>query len=70
MHAQSIPYGKGSEYTWEGDMFVKKRTPIFSTTERKIPGDHNLENITAIFALADVLNISDEILHETVKNFK
>jgi UDP-N-acetylmuramoylalanine--D-glutamate ligase len=42
---------------------------IFSTRERKIPGDHNLENITAVIALADTLKIPMEILQDTIRNF-
>jgi UDP-N-acetylmuramoylalanine-D-glutamate ligase len=42
---------------------------IFSTNERKIPGDHNLENITAMIALADTLKIPMDIVQETIRNF-
>jgi UDP-N-acetylmuramoylalanine--D-glutamate ligase len=42
---------------------------IFSTKERKIPGDHNLENITAVIALADTLKIPMALVEDTVRNF-
>jgi len=42
---------------------------IFSTAERKIPGDHNLENITAIIALADTLKIPMDLVQATVRDF-
>ena len=51
-------------------MFVRNGEDVFPTTERKILGDHNLENISVLFALADILDISDETIHETVENFK
>ncbi|MDR0860500.1 MAG: hypothetical protein LBO09_06070 [Candidatus Peribacteria bacterium] len=33
-------------------------------------GEHNLWNISAIVALADVLHIDDEVLQQTVKEFQ
>jgi UDP-N-acetylmuramoylalanine--D-glutamate ligase len=33
-------------------------------------GEHNLRNISAIVALAEMLGIDDEVLHQTVKDFQ
>lgn len=65
-----IPYGLWSQYTRIGGEFVQKDKMIFSTDDRKIPWDHNLENIAAVIALADVLHISTDILHKTVSEFQ
>lgn len=70
MKGKLIPYGKWAAYGWDGNMFVRNGEDVFPTADRKIPGDHNLENISVLFALADILDISDETIHETVKNFK
>lgn len=65
-----IPYGRESRYSRSHNHFTRGEKQLFPTTDRKIPGDHNLENITAIIALADVLKISDDVLHQTVRDFQ
>ena len=64
-----IPYDLGSAYARMDWHFTIDGKMIFSTKERKIPGDHNLENITAVIALADTLKIPMDIVQETVRNF-
>jgi UDP-N-acetylmuramoylalanine--D-glutamate ligase len=41
----------------------------FDWTERKLPGDHNLENIAAAALIARQLGIDDNIIFQTVKDF-
>lgn len=65
-----IPYDQGTAYSRMNGHFTQGDKMIFSTEDRKIPGDHNLENITAVIALADILHIPTEILHETIANFQ
>lgn len=64
-----IPYDLGSAYARMDWHFTIGDKMIFSTKERKIPGDHNLENITAVIALADTLKIPMDIVEDTVRNF-
>lgn len=64
-----IPYDLGSAYARMDWHFTIGDKMIFSTKERKIPGDHNLENITAVIALADTLKISMDVVEDTVRNF-
>ena len=71
LFSQVIPYGKGSSYIWDIEgYFTHNGQRLFPTQERNIPGDHNLENITAIIALADVLGIPQNIVHKTIKEYK
>ncbi len=65
-----IPYDQGSAYARMDGHFTLGDKMIFSVDDRKIPGDHNLENITAVVALADTLKIPMEILHTTVREFQ
>lgn len=64
-----LPYGGTSKYRWKDGYFWLGRKKLFSTDQVKIPWDHNLENITAIVALADTLKISLDLVQETVAHF-
>ncbi len=69
LRCKIIPYGKWSQYDRNEKMFIKNSQEIFPHSDRKIPWDHNLENITVLLALADILHIPDEIVHQTIKEF-
>lgn len=64
-----IPYDLGSAYARMDWHFTLGDKMIFSTKDRKIPGDHNLENITAVIALADTLDIPMDVVQKTVREF-
>ena len=61
--------GKDTPYTWDGQFFYAHGRQLFALSEVKILGEHNLRNISAVVALADVLQISDAVLVDTIANF-
>ncbi len=64
-----IAYGAWSSYDRKEWYFCVDGQPAFPISERKIPWDHNVENITSVIALAEVLKIPMEVVRETIANF-
>jgi len=48
---------------------IAKKNAVPKNWKIKIPGDHNLENISCAVAVAGVLNIDDKIIKKAVENF-
>ena len=70
MDKDLIKYGKASDYTWNDECFMSKWNNVFPLSDVNLIWEHNLQNISAIVALADLLWISGEILHEAIKTFE
>ncbi len=65
-----ISYGQGgSFYRKEGD-FYQENQPLFSTQERLLLGEHNLQNISAAIAVATQLGITPQQMQQAIKDFK
>ena len=65
-----IKYGKSSEYTWNDEYFMSKWIEVFPLSDINLIWEHNLQNISAIVALANLLWISDEVLHKAIQTFE
>lgn len=65
-----IKYGKNSDYSWNEEYFMSKWNNVFPLADINLIWEHNLQNISAIVALADLLWISDEILHNAIQSFE
>ena len=61
--------GKDTDYTWDDQFFYRGGEQLFALSEVKLLGEHNLWNISAIVALADVLGIPKEVLVQTISSF-
>ena len=64
-----IPYGIESDFTRDGAFFYSKWKPIFPLSDVNIIWEHNLQNISAIVALADLLGISQKTLQKAIQTF-
>jgi UDP-N-acetylmuramoylalanine--D-glutamate ligase len=65
-----VACGRDTAYRWDTDFFYSGTKRVFPLSEVQLLGEHNLWNISAIVALAEVLHIDDEVLHETIKHFQ
>lgn len=65
-----ISYGKEGTFTRHGEIFYNANTPLFPTKNRRILGDHNLENICAAIAVGSMLNIPITSIEKTIATFK
>lgn len=70
MEELPISYGKEGTFTRKNNIFYNGNTPLFPTTERRLLGDHNLENICAAIAVASMVNVPLKSIQQTIKNFK
>lgn len=61
--------GKGTNITRDENYFYAGGKQLFTRSEIKLLGEHNLWNISAIVALAQILKIDEKILVQTLKNF-
>ncbi|MDR3169033.1 MAG: UDP-N-acetylmuramoyl-L-alanine--D-glutamate ligase [Candidatus Peribacteria bacterium] len=66
----TILCGKMTPYDRNDDSFLLRGKPIFPLSDIQLLGEHNLRNMSAIVALADLLDIPTPILHETIKHFQ
>lgn len=67
---QLVKYGKNSEFTRNNTYFTKRGNQIFPLSDVNLIWEHNLQNISAIVALADLIWISDEILQKAIQTFE
>jgi UDP-N-acetylmuramate--alanine ligase len=75
-----ITYGTNKNADWfatnlryENERFffdIKKGSKEYKNVELGIPGAHNCENATAVFALLSELNLSEEIIRKSLASFK
>lgn len=64
-----IKYWKTSRFTWNEQFYTKDWNQIFPLSDINIIWEHNLINISAIVALADLVWISDEVLQKAIQTF-
>ena len=68
-NAHLIPFGLKSEFTRDEVNYFSKGRLVFPLSDVNLIGEHNLQNIGAIVALADLLQIPDEILQKSIQTF-
>jgi UDP-N-acetylmuramoylalanine--D-glutamate ligase len=61
--------GKNTEYTWDDTYFYVRGEKLFALADIKLLGEHNVRNISAVVALADVLHIDKGVLVQTLTSF-
>lgn len=66
----SVLCGKGTEYDWNSASFFAHGKKLFPLSDVQLLWEHNLRNMSAIVALADLLHIDQEVLHTTIKHFQ
>lgn len=69
--AQKIGFGKKEN---NADVYcdsqkVFSKSSVINIENRKLIGNHNIENICATIAISNILEISNKIIEETVNNF-
>lgn len=68
---RAVPRGtyiENGEVIFRGEQGKEER--IIKTSEISLPGEHNLENVSAAVTVAKILNISTEAIAEVLKIFK
>ena len=68
-NSELIPYWAESQYTRDGVYFYSKWKPIFPLSDVNLIWEHNLQNISAIIALADILKIPSNIVQKAIQTF-
>ena len=64
-----IPYWVESEFTRDWVCFYSKWRPVFPLSDINLIWEHNLQNISAIVALADLLQIPATTLQKAIQTF-
>lgn len=62
-------YGQGGESTWADGVFTYQGEKLFSTEDRLLLGEHNLQNISLGIAVAKYLWINNDSIHQTIAHF-
>jgi len=65
-----IKYWKTSNYSWNETHFTINWNEYLPLSDVQLIGEHNYQNMTAIIALAELLNISDDILEKAIQTFE
>lgn len=65
-----ISYGRDGKYRWYYGNFMNRDKKLFSCEDRCIPWEHNLENICCAIAVADIIWIPTQSIHDSVEWFR
>lgn len=68
--SKKISYNREDSYHWLKYFVYRDNEKLFALPEIKLLGEHNRENILAVIAASKELEVKDDILLETIKNFE
>ena len=63
-------YGIWGISSWSDGQFVYNDEVLFSTDDKLLIWEHNIQNISLAIAVALKLGVSIEVIHDTIKNFR
>lgn len=73
-----ITYGKNADYSYKNIQLqngnqhfdTKSKEKVISDIQAGLPGEHNIENATAVIAVADYLGVDPLTIKSSVENYK